>query len=758
MIELLALFVVLVVVAGYVCGIVAVVQNVRRNRRLQDLENRVGRMSVFLASRHADWEAEAPQEPVRVVSNLPSQKGPQSAEQPRPDVASKTTGQLPPPLPGAAIPKKLGSKIEWAALELKLGTRWIIWLGAIMFLGGVAFALKYSYDNALIGPMGRLAIGVLSGVAGIAAGEWFRKKSWRIPFQAFTGAGFAIFYICIYFAFQVYGVTGQGMSMTLAVVVTALAVTVAVAHNALSIAILAVLGGYASPVLLSTGQNHPYVLFTYIAALNLVALGSAWFRRWRALDLVCFVGTAIIYQGWYVKFYEHPSQLIPAMLYTTLFYLMFLAAPSLYSLVRKMPEGVDGLTLITLNALFSVYCYYNVLFEPYRYALGFVVLGQAALVFLLFRTWSLRVDKGSRVAESLLIIALALVTLAIPIQLKLYGIPIAWAVEGALFVYLGLRFEKRSVLLGGCAALTLAVAGLLYRLPLHHEVFTPAFNRPFAAWLIVIVASGLAAYLLSRNRIEGDRWRSPLMIGAALMSFALTCLLLTMEVWLVWGIPREPYWRTHAASSLSVLWTVIPVVCCLLIRRKGIPRLVPLAWTTLGIGVAVFLYGVGTYRLESSIPVVNSVFLARLLLIVSLWWAVSVVERLRTSPVNAAFELIGHGQLALLAALELNRWSAHTDLLSKEMAFGIISAAWAIQGCVLVWYGLVTCCRYRRYAGFVLFGLATGKTILIDTFHLEAVYRIVSWLGSGALLVAAALLYQQYAPRLMGEKNVENNP
>ena len=50
---------------------------------------------------------------------------------------------------------------------------------------------------------------------------------------------------------------------------------------------------------------------------------------------------------------------------------------------------------------------------------------------------------------------------------------------------------------------------------------------------------------------------------------------------------------------------------------------------------------------------------------------------------------------------------------------------------------------------------ARQKTIVIDTFELAEVYRIVSWLGSGALLVTAALLYQRYSPLLLKDHEEE---
>jgi len=132
-----------------------------------------------------------------------------------------------------------------------------------------------------------------------------------------------------------------------------------------------------------------------------------------------------------------------------------------------------------------------------------------------------------------------------------------------------------------------------------------------------------------------------------------------------------------------------------------------------------------------------------------------LMQRVQASPANAAVELGGHVVLAMVAWLELARWAGLEATISRNMAFGLLGAVWAVQGCALIWHGLVTRQVYRRYAGFALFAIAAGKTIVIDTFELAEVYRIVSWLGSGALLVTAALLYQRYSPLLLKDHEEE---
>jgi uncharacterized membrane protein len=100
--------------------------------------------------------------------------------------------------------------------------------------------------------------------------------------------------------------------------------------------------------------------------------------------------------------------------------------------------------------------------------------------------------------------------------------------------------------------------------------------------------------------------------------------------------------------------------------------------------------------------------------------------------------------LAILLAAEMVTWSRQSQTITPWMAQGIVSALWAAQAFGMVWIGLMTQERIRRYAGLALFGLTVGKVIFIDTSSLETVYRIVAWLGTGAGLLAASYFYHAY--------------
>ncbi len=647
------------------------------------------------------------------------------------------------------------STTPFQSLEMKLGTRWLNWIGIVMLLVGIGFFLKYAYDNAWIGPKGRLAIGVILGIIALGLGDRFRRRDWSVLFQVLTGGGLAIFYLCVFFSFQVYRLADQTISMILAILVTALAVVMAVSYDALPIAILAVIGGFLSPVLLSTGTNHPYALFTYIAILDMVAMGTAYFRKWRALELLCFAATIVIYLGWHQRFYAS-DQMMPALIFTSLFYLMFLLIPTLHSLVRRLPVMTEGLVIIIFSALLSFISYYDILFRDDRYFMGFVVIGQALLVFLLFLVWSRRVGMDNNISASFLTITLGLVIIAIPIQLKLYGVPIAWSVEGAVLVLLGIRFRQILCSVGGIVAMILSVGGLLYRLPLHSALFTPIFNVPFGSWSFVIAMTAISAYLLHKDPKGQEKWHGAVSGIPFLLALSLACFLLSVELSQNWTINHPfAHYRTYEASTLVVLWSLIPIVITSILVSKGEKAWMPLSWACFGIGAIVLFAGLEHYSYPSRWVGLNASFLPRLAFALSLWGGARLCHQLGLKYATDVQAMAGHGFLALLAALEFERWGHYSSVITAKMGISLISAAWAVQAFTVIWIGLAKRSPLLRYLGFALFLLAVGKTLIIDMSELEKVYRIISFAACGLLLVAAGYFYQRYSSRILEKPDSE---
>ena len=740
----LAMVVAIVVAFLKIQGLVRDLEDVKR--QLRSLRDDFKKQERQTPSPEKEVAAPPRPSPARVIEPSVVTRVQEETWAPSPPMLPPKRETMPPP-PPSATPSQ--------SLEMKLGTRWLNWIGIVMLLVGIGFFLKYAYDNAWIGPKGRLAIGVILGIIALGLGERFRRRDWSTLFQVLTGGGLAIFYLCVFFSFQVYRLADQTISMILAILVTALAVAMAVAYNALPIAILAVIGGFLSPVLLSTGTNHPYALFTYIAILDMVAMGVAYFRRWRALDLLCFIGTIVIYLGWHQRFYAS-DQMMPALIFTSLFYLIFLLIPTLHSLVLRLPETKEALVFIIFSALFSFISYYNILFPSYRYFMGFVVIGQALLVFLLFQVWSRRVGMDNNISASFLAITLGLVIIAIPIQLKLYGVPIAWSVEGAVLVLLGIRFRQIICSVAGIVALILSAGGLLYRLPLHSALFTPIFNVPFGSWSFVIAMTAISAYLLHKDPKSQEKWHGTLTGISSLLALSLACFLLSVELSQNWTINHPfAHYRTYEASTLVVLWSLIPIVTASILVTKGARAWMPLSWVCFGIGAIVLFAGLEHYSYPSRWLGLNATFLPKLIFVFSLWGGGRLSRRLQLKHAADVQGLAGHAILAILVALECERWGHYSSVITSKMGLSLISAAWAVQAFIVIWIGLAKQTLLLRYLGFVLFLLAVGKTLIIDMSELEKVYRITSFAACGLLLVAAGYFYQRYSSRILEKPDSE---
>jgi uncharacterized membrane protein len=70
------------------------------------------------------------------------------------------------------------------------------------------------------------------------------------------------------------------------------------------LALLGFIGGYAAPVLISTGSGNHVALFSYYALLNAAVFAVAWKKPWRALNLVGFVFTFVVGTLWGAKYYQ----------------------------------------------------------------------------------------------------------------------------------------------------------------------------------------------------------------------------------------------------------------------------------------------------------------------------------------------------------------------------------------------------------------------------------------------------------------------
>src|SRR5262249_15321097 len=148
--------------------------------------------------------------------------------------------------------------------------------------------------------------------------ERFRAKSYRIFSYSLKAVGIGILYLSLWAAFQVYSLVPSGVAFVAMLAVTAATTVMALTQDAEILAAFALIGGYTTPALLSTGQNREFALFSYVVLLDLAALALVMAKPWRRLLVLSYIGTLTLYLGWYSAFYSR-SQITLTTAFATIF-------------------------------------------------------------------------------------------------------------------------------------------------------------------------------------------------------------------------------------------------------------------------------------------------------------------------------------------------------------------------------------------------------------------------------------------------------
>src|ERR1041385_2709962 len=108
-----------------------------------------------------------------------------------------------PPKPGVPPPKFAQmSQRSSQDLEGTIGKLWLNRIGIIAILIGVAYFLKYAFDSGWIGPGGRVAIGLIAGIAVVIWSESFRRKGSAAFSYSLKAIGVGILYLSLWAASQ----------------------------------------------------------------------------------------------------------------------------------------------------------------------------------------------------------------------------------------------------------------------------------------------------------------------------------------------------------------------------------------------------------------------------------------------------------------------------------------------------------------------------------------------------------------------------
>ncbi len=521
-------------------GLIALLR-VRELRRRTDVDaapliERIARLEV-----RTEWLARRLEQLAGPAAAAPA---PSSAAPQPPAAAAPPAAEA----PAAAPPSPPRRGID---LESIIAGRVLNRIGIVALLLAAAFFLKFAFDNQWIGPTGRVAIGLVAGTLLLAWSQLLLKRSYRYFSEGMAGLGAGVLYLSIYAAWSFYQLVPGAVAFAGMIVVTATLIALAVGRNSERLAFLALVGGFLTPTLLSTGENAQVVLFTYLAVLNGGLLVLARLRRWRTLEPFALLWSVIYVVGWHDRFYD-ATQLGRTAFFYALLFVQFAALPVLRGRrgERLRPEQIG---LVLANAAWFTVALNVLLYREHRWWLTVAVLALSAGHLAAVRLLRDAQAKGPPVARMLYAgLALTFVTLAIPIRLEGEWITMAWAVEGLILVWSGFRGAIRPLRLAGLALLVLP-ALLLAADPI--RAVRPLLNVRLMTFATVIACYAVS-YALSRRagkRLPGDEAGAFRVVGVAANLLAVWAL--SLEVWdfaerVHSGVERD----LARQLGLSLLW------------------------------------------------------------------------------------------------------------------------------------------------------------------------------------------------------------
>jgi len=386
-------------------------------------------------------------------------------------------------------------------LESTIGSHWLNRIGISAVLIGVSYFLKFAFDSNWIGPAGRISIGLLAGIAVVVWSERFRSRGYKIFSYSLKAVGIGVLYLSLWAAFQMYSLVPSGVAFTAMLVVTAATATMALTQDAQILAALALLGGFATPLLLSTGQNREVALFSYVAVLDLGSLAMMFFRPWRRLLLLSFAGTLLLYVGWYARFY-YRNQIELTVGFATLFFATFAAVPLVVNRSKIPSEAYDFLLpLALINAgVYFIEIYVMVSELSKTGAAWFAIALAAVYIFLSRVTVAKAANAALAEKQRLLHLALAIgfITIAIPIRLDAHWITLGWFVEAAVLLWVGDRIHSELLNMFALGALGLGIVRLL----IFDDFYSTQilWNARMATYAIAIAVLGAVAWFGSRRK------------------------------------------------------------------------------------------------------------------------------------------------------------------------------------------------------------------------------------------------------------------
>ena len=457
------------------------------------------------------------------------------------------------------------------SLEEFIGGKLLNRVGALVLIVGIAYFLKYSFDNNWIGELGRIVLGFISGIFFMIAGHIFMRREYPYFSQGLTGTGIAIFYLSTFFAANYYHLISHNVAFALMFLAALTGGLLSVVQNAYGVALISTIGGFLTPFLAGNPEGNQIGLLGYIAILDTAVLFLAYFRKWKSLNLLAFCGTIlisllldqlIVSQG-----VDLGHNAFIKQIFLTIYFIIFAGLPFLFSFRHKtVSESRDFLLAISNAILFFALSYWNLSNLHQENWMGYVslLIGLFYLIFIVI-TKKLQMGDASfyRLSTSL---SLAFSVIAVPLQLQGPWVKPAWLAGAIVLSYTGVKGDSIWIRWLGVLALTVTSLSLVLGYPTYSLV--PILNQ-YCPALGLAAAGFFILFCLFRQEQVLNFER----LFAWVFVISASCLLLYTSNNEIYNFVHYFYLSKSYIFIISLSWAFIAVGLIILGIKKGVNEL-----------------------------------------------------------------------------------------------------------------------------------------------------------------------------------------
>jgi uncharacterized membrane protein len=642
--------------------------------------------------------------------------------------------------------------------ELDIGRKWFNKIGIASIVIGVAFFIKYSLELGMLGPIGKIIIGMLIGIGLLVSGEIFdRKKEYIYLARSLTGGSFAVLYITVFAAHNQYKLISIYQDILILGIIVLLGVIFSLKYESKIIASEAFLLGYLISfmdritgftllysliltfglIIVARRHNWNFLVVGGLGAAHITHLAfrvnSSNFMESGGFLIAAFLILAYYVRGaedreiseqitlvgllaTYIGYQRFP--LLADYFYSTFFFLiafflLFNILPFVRGALKEERKlGFYGIITLLLNALFFYGKSYEKL-ETSAY-LGLFTLGVAGLFLVL--TYLASKQGLDTLFSAFFALCITFITVTIPVQVSEELITVFWAIEALALLATGFKFSVRNLryLGSGVAIVTMIKTVFIDTGLSSFDMSNLLASTRFLAFLFPIVTFYASYWIYRRNVGKTDAIEKDVMRAYPVAASLLVALLMVLEL---------DGWKVTAG------WAVLGL--CLSAAGFGftIKELRSFS-STLGVPIIFKVL-----LIDSQMPSTERIY--AFIFPIATFYVISILYNRHRDAVDD-FER-KKGNYSMIGATLLV-----SIILALELRGGYISAAWAIQAIVLLILGFHYKHLPSRMLGLALLGATTIKVFIFDTSSLESIYRVLSFTVLGVIFILASYAYTRY--------------